>query len=30
MIHLYSSSIVVDTLVDICMGSQVIGGQWRD
>jgi hypothetical protein len=30
MIHLYSSSIVVEILVGVYVGSRVIGGHWRD
>jgi hypothetical protein len=30
MIHLYSSSIVVEFLVGAFVGIRVIGGRWRD
>jgi hypothetical protein len=30
MIHLCNSSIVVEILMGVYMGSRVIGGRWRD
>jgi hypothetical protein len=28
MIHLCNNSIVVESLIDVCVGSWVIGGHW--